>query len=94
MPVDVLRATRAWSDDDWATGITALAARGLLDADGAFTDEGQAYREQIEADTNRASQPLVDAVGDVAADRLYELLRPVRSSLLASGVFGQIARRE
>ena len=92
MSVDGLRSTRAWSDHDWAVGITALTARGLVDASGAFTEAGEAYRNQIEADTNRASQPLVDAVGDAAAQRLYELLRPVRASLLASGVFAQVGR--
>lgn len=87
VPTAVLKATRAWSDDDWTATIASLEARELVTADGSFTTSGRELREAIEATTNTAAQALVDAVGDDNAVELYELLKPVRTQLMASGVF-------
>jgi len=87
VPVDVLKATRAWSDDAWDNAIAGLAARGLVQPDGTFTPQGEQYRKEIEAATNAEAQALVDAVGDEQASTFCDLLRPIRDGLLASGVF-------
>lgn len=89
VPAAVLQATRGWSDDDWATAIESLATRGLVEANGSFTDVGRQLRVDIETTTNQASQALVDAVGDERSTELIELLRPIRKGLLASGVFSK-----
>jgi len=87
VPAAALRATRVWSDDQWQAAVEALAARGLVQADGSFTDAGAAFREEIEERTNGACQPLVDAVGDEATHELCDLLKPLRNALIASGIF-------
>src|SRR4051812_48359899 len=45
------RATRGWSEQDWADSCAALADRGLLD-DAGLTTEGEELRARIEARTD------------------------------------------
>ena len=87
VPIAVLKATRAWSETEWSAAVAGLADRGLVHADGTFTPQGEQYRKDIEAETNRAAQALVDAVGDESANELCDALRPIRDALVASGVF-------
>ncbi|MEM7096415.1 MAG: hypothetical protein AAF567_25645 [Actinomycetota bacterium] len=82
-----LQATRGWSDAAWADAVDALCRRELVDADGAFTDAGAAFRESIEEQTDRATQPMLDTVGDEQVHRLCELLKPLRDVLIAEGVY-------
>ncbi len=55
VPAAVLKSSRAWSDEEWAAGIESLAERGIVDAEGAFTDAGRAQRDAIEQATDRAA---------------------------------------
>lgn len=87
VPLAALKATRQWSDADYDAGVARLQARGFLGAEGAFTDEGRAFRDQIEHATNAASTPLVDAIGGADTTRLLDLLRPVRKALTEGGAF-------
>src|SRR5947199_248838 len=48
------KATRGYSDEDWAAATAALTDRGLL-SDGQLTEEGTALRASIEAETDAAS---------------------------------------
>jgi len=64
--------TRMWSDEQYDAAEAALEAQGLL-ADGQLTDEGRAFREQVERDTDRQCRPLVDALGE-DHERLVGLL--------------------
>lgn len=89
VPAAVLRATRAWSSEQWDNAIAGLAERGLVDADGSFTPAGEAFRSDIEAATNTAAQALVETIGDEATSELIELLKPIRTGLLNSGIFAQ-----
>ncbi|MCU1392304.1 MAG: hypothetical protein JWM34_732 [Ilumatobacteraceae bacterium] len=67
VPAAVLQATRAYSDDEWAAGVEGLAARGLVNADGSFTDAGRAQRQVVEDATDRAAMAPYVALGDDAA---------------------------
>ena len=67
VPKAALQATRAYSDDQWQEGVDGLAAKGIVDSDGAFTDAGRAQRQAIEEATDRmAVAPYVE-IGDDAA---------------------------
>ncbi len=89
VPADVLKTTRAWSDDAWTEAIVRLETRGLVDSAGAFTPTGEEFRSDIELATNTAAQALVDAVGDDSAGELCDLLKPLRNGLLEAGVFSK-----
>lgn len=90
VPKAALQMTRGWPEASWEAAVASLVGRGLLNADETFTDAGRSFRENIEAETNRGSQPLVDAIGDEATQRLYELVKPIRNGLIASGVFAKL----
>ncbi len=90
VPRAALQATRGWSDEAWNRANRSLEARGLVHADGSFTDHGRTLREAIEEQTNRASQPLVDGLGIEATERLCELLRPIRKQLVEAGAFARL----
>ena len=89
VPAAVLRATRAWTEDQWQAAVVGLAGRGLVEVNGSFTPTGESFRANIEVATNTASQLLVDAIGDEPTTELIELLKPIRSGLLRSGIFGK-----
>lgn len=87
VPLAALKATRVWGDADYDAGVDRLHDRGLLDSDGAFTDQGRAFRAAIEHTTNEASLPLVNALGTDDTQRLLDLLRPIRKALTDGGAF-------
>jgi helix-turn-helix protein len=88
VPGEALQRSRGWSDEEWQAAVERLKERGLVDGSGAFTEEGRAQRERIEAVTDeRAVKPWA-AVGEDAALRLRDVCRPLAKALLAAGAFG------
>ncbi len=87
VPRIALQRSRAWSDAEWDAGVARLAARGLVDAAGAFTDAGTALRQRIEDDTDRLALPAWEALGDDGSNELRELVRPWSKAIVDSGAF-------
>src|SRR5690349_9018188 len=46
------KATRGWSEEEWAAESAALVERGLIGDDGALTPEGADLRARVEAETD------------------------------------------
>jgi len=94
LPVDILRATRGWSDEEWAQGAERLRARGWLtptaDADHlSLSAEGLAVRQDIEEATDRLSVFPYEAIGEEGCDTLRGLARPwSRAVVSAAGLGG------
>jgi len=86
VPAEVLRRTRAWSEDEWAAGLESFAARGFVDASGAFTAAGRAQREQIEAATDGASLLAYAALSDDEAVELQALGRDLTKQVVDAGL--------
>lgn len=82
-----LQETRGWSDTAWDEAVEHLGARGLVEADGSFTEAGAAFREAIEDQTDQATQRMLDVVGDEQVHRLCDLIQPLRDALIAEGVY-------
>jgi hypothetical protein len=80
------RSTRGWTDGEWPAGEARLRERGLIDSAG-LTEAGTALRSQLEEQTDRAAEVGWRHLGAEGAARLLELVRPLRRSLLASGIF-------
>ena len=91
VPRVALETTRGWPASAWGDAIAALQEKGLVDADGEFTETGRTFRESIEEETNRAVHPLVAAVGPDVTQQLCDLLKPMRDGLVASGAFAKMA---
>ena len=83
-----LQATRQWTDDEWADAVDRLASRGLVDADGAFTDAGRALREGIEARTDELAARPWSAIGADACEELRTVVRPASRAIVDAGSFG------
>jgi hypothetical protein len=89
VPRAALQTTRRWSDDEWAAGVAGLAARGLLDGDGAFTDAGAALRQHIEDRTDALAMAPWQAIGQAACDELRALVRPLSQAVVHNGGLGR-----
>jgi hypothetical protein len=77
---------RGWSDADWASSVSRLVARGLLDSSGRLTDSGLEVRRRIEEDTDRLAAAPVEALGPAGLARLLELAVPLSRVLIDTGV--------
>ena len=92
----VLKATRAWSDEQWAAGVDAVRSRGWL-ADGdelRLSAAGAAHRQAVEDMTDRLAVPAYSAIGEDACAELRRLARPFSQAVVASGTFGFGSGRE
>ena len=76
VPSAILQTTRAWPDEAWSEALARLTERGWTHADGSFTDEGRAVRDDIEGATDRAAAAPWGAIGGDGCARLRELVRP------------------
>jgi hypothetical protein len=85
VPASILQASRRWSDAEWAAGIDGLASRGLVDAEGAFTDAGRALRDGIESRTDELATPPWATIGEDACDELRRLVRPASKAIVNGG---------
>jgi hypothetical protein len=84
---EVLKATRAWPDDEWDAAEERLRSRGWIDGDGRFTDKGAAARDQIEAATDERAMAPWKALGEEGCDQLRALVRPWSRAIVGSRVF-------
>ncbi|MGH3855655.1 MAG: SCO6745 family protein [Pseudonocardiaceae bacterium] len=82
----VLREARQWPADAWHSGVEDLRTAGWLNADGSLTPEGKAQHDEIEAITDDAATQPWRALGGPAAARLAELLAPLATAVLDSGI--------
>lgn len=90
-PMGVTRLSRQWNEDEWAVAISALAARGWVDDEGAMTETGIAERERIEAETDRLCAPIWSPVGEAAAVRLTEIILPIHTLFEAADTYAMLA---
>jgi hypothetical protein len=81
------QATRAWSDEEWASAVTHLAARGLMTSAGELTAEGAALRKTVERRTEESAFSPWEHLGEAGTSRLTELCRPLVTTALTNGAF-------
>ncbi|WP_405725063.1 MarR family transcriptional regulator [Streptomyces sp. NBC_00028] len=62
-----------------------LRERGLIDADGHFTDAGRETKQRIETLTDELAAPPYDALTPVELDELMTELQPITARLVATG---------
>lgn len=92
VPRAALQTTRGWSDDAWGAAIVRLADRGLVHADGGFTDAGSALRQHVEDRTDALAMAPWTALGADACDELRALVRPLSRAIVDGGTFGAAGR--
>jgi hypothetical protein len=72
--------TRGWSAQEIDIGIARLEEKGLV-RDRTFTDEGLAYRREIEAATDAMEGDIVAGLAE-SADELFQILEPIQLAVL------------
>ncbi len=85
----MIRATRGWTDEEWAAGVQRARDRGLITTDEklTLTPTGLAEREWIEAQTNARAAAPYEHLGADRTNRLRELARPW-SKAISDELFG------
>ncbi|HKS43772.1 MAG TPA: hypothetical protein VJT49_01420 [Amycolatopsis sp.] len=81
------KASRGWSDQQWADATAELTAAGLLDDRETLTEAGAGLRRRIEEQTNAADTGPWLALGADKAARLAELGRSLSRTVVAAGAF-------
>ncbi|GAB2891435.1 hypothetical protein GCM10027074_69530 [Streptomyces deserti] len=64
---------------------SAPRERGLVDADGRFTDAGRETKQRIEALTDELAALPYDALSPAELDELVTELEPITATLLPAG---------
>jgi hypothetical protein len=83
---EVLRSGRGIPVEEWEAARAGLIDRGLLAEGGGLTDLGRAERDAIEAATDAAAEQPWAALGEAGTGRLVELLRPLSTAVLDTGL--------
>ncbi|WP_034272201.1 SCO6745 family protein [Haloechinothrix halophila] len=81
------KATRGWSDEQWAAGVERLREQGILDGNGELTADGVALRERVEAATDAAATAPYIHLGEEKCLRLREIGKSLSRTVVAAGAF-------
>lgn len=71
-----------WTTDEIEGALDRLRGHAWIDGADALTDDGRAFRDEIELATDRQERPLVEALGD-DVDELFDLLAPWARAVVA-----------
>ena len=82
-----LKASRGWSDEQWAATQEELREAGLIDGDGAITDAGKALREQMEATTDSLSMAPWIHLGEHKIEVLTSNSAELSKAIARAGAF-------
>jgi hypothetical protein len=78
------KATRGWSEQEWADAVQALADRGLVD-DAGLTEEGVELRARLEVHTDALSADPWLLLGPERTARVVEIAKDLSRTLVANG---------
>lgn len=88
VPLELLRLTRGWSEEDWAAAVDSVRSRGWLEPGDELTlnDAGRAARQEIEDRTDQLSAVAYAPLGEDGCERLREVARPLSKLVVSSGL--------
>jgi hypothetical protein len=84
-PREFMSVGRDYDDNEWAAIVDGLAARRLLTSGGELTDEGAAFKAELELRTDRIALSAYDVLGDGEVDALLAALTPLARAVIATG---------
>jgi len=82
---ELLRASRAWPEDEWDAAVERVRVRGWLAADGSLTDAGRASRNWVEQRTDELALVCWRRIGERNCERLRALVRPFSRVIVEQG---------
>ncbi len=77
---------RGWTSEEWDAGVSRLVQRAWLHADGSFTDQGRAGRDEIEAHTDRLAYEPYRRLGPERTQRLIDVVAPYVEYVRGAGI--------
>jgi hypothetical protein len=80
-------SSRGWSQDEWDSAVSGLAARGLLDGDGALTPAGQELRAEVEDQTDRLAAAPWEHLGEQRTEDVVRIGKTMTRAVLGAGAF-------
>ena len=90
-PDEMARVLRGWSEEQWEDSRQRLIGRGILDETGrALTEQGDALRAQLEAETDALDTAAWRHLGEDRTLRVIELGKGLTRTIAASGAFGSV----
>jgi hypothetical protein len=81
---EFMRRARDYDDDEWAACCAALAERGLM-RNGAITDTGRRFKDEVEKATDTAASSALRGLDDAEVGALFEALTPLTRVVVAAG---------
>jgi Helix-turn-helix family len=85
VPVEFIRRTRDYGDDEWQQCTESLTRRGLLTPEDALTDAGHELKDRVEARTDAAALSALDGLTDDEIETLFRALTPITRLVVAGG---------
>ncbi|WP_077087124.1 SCO6745 family protein [Mycobacterium rhizamassiliense] len=85
VPPEYLARARDYDDAEWSLQEKRLAERGLLNADGSLTPDGQALKDHLESTTDALALSALDALTDDEVETLFQALTPITRTVIAGG---------
>lgn len=85
VPVEMIKRSRDYDDEQWEFYLDALRGRGWLDDRGELTDAGRAVKQHIEDRTDALALSALDALTDAEVESLFASLTPITRLVVAAG---------
>ncbi|MCV7424476.1 hypothetical protein H7K45_28425 [Mycobacterium yunnanensis] len=85
VPREFIVRSREYDDQEWQSCVARLTDRGFVDARGALTDSGHAFKQHLEDTTDRLSLSAFDTLDDDDLRVLFRTLTPLTRAVVAGG---------
>jgi hypothetical protein len=80
-------SSRGWSQDEWDSAVSSLAAQDLLDSEGELTAAGHELRAQVEDQTDRLAGAPWQYLGERRTEDVARIGKAMTRAVLAAGAF-------
>lgn len=94
VPIDFLKSSRGWSDQEWDAGVERVRSRGWLnpqasgDATLSLSEAGKTIRQRVEDETDVLATFPYGAIGEDGCAELRTLARPFSRAVVAAAGLG------
>ncbi|MBU8828679.1 SCO6745 family protein [Mycolicibacterium goodii] len=85
VPVEMIKRSRDYDDEQWDFHVDALRRRGWLDGKGELTDAGRVVKQRVEDRTDALALSALDALTDAEVESLFAALTPITRLVVAAG---------
>jgi hypothetical protein len=85
VPQEMIMRSRDYDEEQWSHHQAQLARRGLLNDDGALTEDGRELKKHVEDTTDALALSALDALDDAEVEELFATLTPITRTVIAGG---------